>query len=40
MFEYLPCNDGLVFNEISGSCDYISNVPECAGSFGNVENGN
>uniref|UniRef100_A0A0R3RAQ3 Chitin-binding type-2 domain-containing protein n=1 Tax=Brugia timori TaxID=42155 RepID=A0A0R3RAQ3_9BILA len=26
----LPCDDGLVFNEISGGCDYKSNVPECA----------
>ncbi|CAG9529938.1 unnamed protein product [Cercopithifilaria johnstoni] len=30
LFEHLPCNDGLVFNEISGGCDYRSNVPECA----------
>ncbi|VDK72338.1 unnamed protein product, partial [Onchocerca ochengi] len=33
LFEHLPCNDGLVFNEISGGCDYKSNVPECAATF-------
>ncbi|EFO24026.1 hypothetical protein LOAG_04466 [Loa loa] len=32
IFEHLPCNDGFVFNEISGGCDYKSNVPECAGT--------
>uniref|UniRef100_A0A183E5W8 Chitin-binding type-2 domain-containing protein n=1 Tax=Gongylonema pulchrum TaxID=637853 RepID=A0A183E5W8_9BILA len=30
VFEHLPCTDGLVFNEVSGGCDYRSNVPECA----------
>uniref|UniRef100_A0A0R3RYE3 Chitin-binding type-2 domain-containing protein n=1 Tax=Elaeophora elaphi TaxID=1147741 RepID=A0A0R3RYE3_9BILA len=30
IFEHPPCDNGLVFNEISGGCDYKSNVPQCA----------
>ncbi|KAL3981484.1 Chitin binding Peritrophin-A domain family protein [Acanthocheilonema viteae] len=40
MFEHLPCSDGLVFNEISGGCDYKSNVPECAAASEKSEEGN
>ncbi|KAM3727042.1 Chitin-binding domain protein [Dirofilaria immitis] len=39
VFEHLPCNDGLVFNEISGGCDYKSNVPECIDSSAESEKG-
>ncbi|VIO85929.1 Chitin binding Peritrophin-A domain containing protein [Brugia malayi] len=40
IFEHLPCDDGLVFNEISGGCDYKSNVPECAITSEKSEEGN
>ncbi|VDK27115.1 unnamed protein product [Anisakis simplex] len=29
-FEYESCSRGLVFNEVSGGCDYRANVPDCA----------
>ncbi|VDM41817.1 unnamed protein product [Toxocara canis] len=29
-FEYQSCSQGLVFNEVSGGCDYRANVPGCA----------
>lgn len=40
IFEHLPCDDGLVFNEISGGCDYKSNVPECAATSEKSKEGN
>ncbi|VDN04898.1 unnamed protein product [Thelazia callipaeda] len=39
VFEYLPCDYGLVFNEIAGGCDYKRNVPECHNMSLKVENG-